>query len=209
MKQEKAQVKTQAKGGSKAKYNRQSHRLQSWDYSKPGYYFVTMVVRDRRHAFGEIRDGVMHKTPLGEFAEQSWLKTPALRPTMNLWLGDFVVMPDHFHAILYIGENEHNQDLVYDINQGRINLESLDELVRQKNGLRPQTHNLASIIRGFKTSVTTEARRQGVPFDWVSRYHDSIIRSTGDLLFVRRYIRSNVQNWWMKAHLMLKNEGLR
>ena len=137
----------------------------------------------------------MHKTPLGEFAEQSWLKTPVLRPSMNLWLGDFVVMPDHFHAILYIGENEHNHDLVYDINQGRINLESLDELVRQKNGLGPQTHNLAFIIRGFKTSVTTEARRQGVSFDWVSRYHDSIVRSTGDLLFVRRYIRSNVQNW--------------
>ena len=204
MKQANTQVFAQAANDSKANYGRRSHRLQSWDYSKPGYYFVTMVVRNRRHAFGEIRDGVMHKTPLGEFAEQSWLSTPSLRPSMNLWLGDFVVMPDHFHAIICIGENEFNKDLVYNPDKGRINLESLDDLICQKNGLRPQTNNLASIIRGFKASVTTEARRQGVPFDWVSRYHDSIVRSTGDLLFVRRYIRSNVENWWLKAHIMLK-----
>ncbi|MFN5620224.1 MAG: transposase [Flavobacteriales bacterium] len=205
MKKVKTLVTTQAIAESRAKYGRQSHRMQSWDYSKPGYYFVTMVVRNRRHAFGEIRDGVMHKTPLGEFVEQSWLSTPTLRPTINLWLGDFVVMPDHFHAILFIGSNVHNEHLTYDPDKGRISLESIDDLLRQKNGLRTQSNNLASVIRGFKGAVTTEARRQGVPFEWVSRYHDSIVRSAGDLLFVRRYIRSNAENWWFKAHAMLKS----
>lgn len=189
-----------------AKRGRQTRRMQSWDYSRPGYYFITMVVRNRKHAFGEIRDGVMHKTPLGEFAEQAWKDTPSHRPRMNLSLGDFVVMPDHFHAILFIGENEFNREKCYDVFEGRIDLESLDEKLSQKNGFHPQSNNLGAVVRGFKSAVTMEARRQGLPFDWVTRYHDSIVRSTGDLLFVRRYIRLNVQNWWMKAHQMLKNE---
>jgi len=68
-------------------------------------------------------------------------------------------------------------------------------LSHPKNSFRPQSNNLASIIRGFKASVTTEARRTGVDFEWVSRYHESIIRNAGDLNFVRSYIQKNVKRW--------------
>ena len=73
--------------------------------------------------------------------------------------------------------------------------EATNKLLRHKNGFRPQAHNLASIVRGFKASFTTEARRQGLPFEWVSRYHDSILRTVGDLFFVRSYIQTNVERW--------------
>ena len=175
-------------------YSNHSSRLQTWDYSKASYYFVTMVVRNRRRSFGEIRDGVMHKTPLGEFAEQSWKRTTGLRPSMNIWLGDFVVMPDHFHAVLRIGVNEHNSSLSLH-NELQTPGQVLFALSHPKNSFRPQSNNLASIIRGFKASVTTEARRTGVDFEWVSRYHESIIRNAGDLNFVRSYIQKNVKRW--------------
>jgi putative transposase len=175
-------------------YSNHSSRLQTWDYSKPGYYFVTMVVRGRKRSFGEIRGGVMHKTPLGEFAEKSWAQTPELRPSMNIWLGEFVVMPDHFHAVLRIGVNEHNLPLA-----PSQNLQTTEQLLHHlnapKNSFQFQSNNLASIIRGFKAAVTTEARRTGVPFEWVSRYHESIVRNAGDLNFVRSYIRRNVERW--------------
>ena len=32
-----------------------------------------------------------------------------MRPDINLQMGEFVVMPNHFHAIIIIGENEYNQ----------------------------------------------------------------------------------------------------
>jgi putative transposase len=175
-------------------YSNHSSRLQTWDYSKAGYYFVTMVVRGRRRAFGEIRGGVMHKTPLGEFAECSWKRTLELRPSMNLWLGEFVVMPDHFHAVLHIGVNEHNSSLSLH-KEFQSEEQILRALIHPKNSFRPQSNNLASIIRGFKASVTTEARRTGIDFEWVSRYHESIIRNAGDLHFVRSYIRRNVEQW--------------
>jgi REP element-mobilizing transposase RayT len=175
-------------------YSNHSSRLQTWDYSKAGYYFVTMSIRGRKRCFGEIRGGVMHKTPLGEFAEKSWRQTPELRPSMNIWLGEFVVMPDHFHAVLRIGVNDHNIHLAPSA-KVQTKEDLLHALNHSKNAFRPQTNNLASIVRGFKAAVTTEARRQGVPFEWVSRYHESLVRNAGDLHFVRSYIRRNVESW--------------
>ena len=180
---------------TKTIFTHPSRRMQSWDYSKPGYYFITIVIKNRRRWFGEIRDGAMRKTRLGEFAEQSWKSTADLRPGMNLWLGEFVVMPDHFHALIFIGgyrdeacPSDELADSVWQSN-------SLEELIRPKNHFGTQSKNLASIIRGFKAAVTAEARRQGIAFDWQERYHDSVLRSAGDLLHVRNYISKNAENW--------------
>jgi len=171
-------------------FTRPSRRKQSWDYSKPGYYFITMVTKNRRRWFGEIRNGVMHKTRLGEFAEESWKNTVALRPGMNLWLGEFVVMPDHFHAVIFIGGSK-SVELVDAVWMSS----SLEDIISRKNQFGLQSKNLASIIRGFKASITTEARKGGIPFAWQERYHDIILGSAGDLLHVQNYIRTNVENW--------------
>jgi len=39
--------------------NRQSIRLKNYDYSKPGYYFVTICTQNRQNRFGGIVDGHM------------------------------------------------------------------------------------------------------------------------------------------------------
>ena len=59
-------------------------------------YFVTICTKNRAHYFGEIVKGKMHLNDIGNIAEQEWIKTLALRPDMNLELGEFVVMPNHF-----------------------------------------------------------------------------------------------------------------
>ena len=46
---------------------------------------------------------------IGEIANDEWLKTPSIRQDMNITLDEFVVMPDHFHAIIIIGENRYNK----------------------------------------------------------------------------------------------------
>jgi hypothetical protein len=42
--------------------------------------------------------------PNRKIVENEWIKTPEIRPDMNLKQGEFVVMPNHFHAILIIGQ---------------------------------------------------------------------------------------------------------
>ena len=48
---------------------------------------------------------------------------------------------------------------------------------KSKNQFGPQSKNLASVIRGFKTGVTKNARLVNPDFSWRPRYHDHIIRN--------------------------------
>jgi len=43
---------------------------------------------------------------IGEIVQCEWLKTFELRPYINLSMGEYVVMPNHFHGIIGIGKNE-------------------------------------------------------------------------------------------------------
>jgi len=50
----------------------------------------------------------MELNDLGKIVETEWLKSPELRPDMNLELFEYVVMPNHFHGIIYIDDNQYN-----------------------------------------------------------------------------------------------------
>jgi len=90
------------------KYRIPSARLQNWDYGWNAIYFVTICTANRDDYFGEIKNGKMTLSEIGKIVEQEWIKTPVIRPDMNLELDAFVVMPNHFHAIIVIGENQYN-----------------------------------------------------------------------------------------------------
>ena len=47
-----------------------------------------------------------------EIVESEQLKTQSIRPDINLTLVEFVVMPYHFHAIIYIDANEYNNSKI-------------------------------------------------------------------------------------------------
>ena len=63
---------------------------------------------DRLCYFGKIAEKQMHLSAAGEIAENEWIKTVEMRPDMNLELAEFVVMPNHFHGIIIIGNNKYN-----------------------------------------------------------------------------------------------------
>ena len=220
----------------KNKYRIDSARLKGWNYSNSAAYFVTICTRNRKHFFGKINNGIMDLSSLGDIAEQEWIKSVALRPDMNLSLGEFVVMPNHFHAIIFIGENEFNtpecidnnprtdamlgvsfdQDATLDISfdqdamlgvsfdQDAIHGVSFDQDATHgvstntnntENTFGPQSKNLASIIRGFKSAVTTFARNNNLPFDWQPRFHDHVIRNEIEYQRISNYIINNPAKW--------------
>jgi hypothetical protein len=59
----------------------------------------------------------------------------------------------------------------------------------------PQSENLGSIIRGFKTAVTTLARKIGLDFALQARYHDYIIRDKAEHQGIKTYFRDDPKNW--------------
>ena len=120
---------------------------------------------------------------------------------MNLWMGEYVVMPNHLHAIIGIGDNEYNT---------RSNTQRTDAMHcvctnpntttdannnRPKNQFVPQSKNLASIIRGFKIGVTKNARQINTDFTWQSRYYDHIIRNESSYRRISEYIKNNPLQW--------------
>lgn len=181
------------------KYRIPSARLQTWDYSAAGSYFVTICTKDRQCLFGEIRQKKMYLSEVGKIAETQWLQTMELRPDMNLELGAFVVMPNHFHAIVIIGNNEFNtkrRDAMNCNGRDAMHCVSTTTATPSINQFGPQSKNLASIIRGFKSSVTTQAKKIGCTnFHWQTRYHDHIIRDAQSFQNIQQYIIDNPVNW--------------
>jgi hypothetical protein len=174
--------------------DRKSPRWSAYDYSNAGMYFITIVTKGRENFLGRIEDGIMYPDEIGLFVLTAWQNTPSLRPDMNIQLEEFVLMPNHFHGILIIGENQFNQRLTYDNNKFDMP-ENTFLNISPVNQFGPQSKNLAAIIRGFKASVTSYAIQHKIPFEWQSRYHDHIIRDYISYLKIANYIIGNPGNW--------------
>ena len=86
------------------KPRRSSLRLKNFDYTGAGAYFITISTKYRRNMFGQIRNGEMILSEAGTVVQEEWLNLPNLRPGVEL--DEFVVMPNHFHAILWLPEEK-------------------------------------------------------------------------------------------------------
>jgi REP element-mobilizing transposase RayT len=81
-------------------HHRRSIRLKGYDYRQAGGYFVTMVTQGRDMLFGEVVNGEMILNDAGEMIVRWWLELPNKFPNVNVDI--FVVMPNHFHGIIFI-----------------------------------------------------------------------------------------------------------
>ncbi len=199
------------------KYRIPSNRAPFWDYGWNALYFITICTQNRSHWFGEITKGVMYLSEIGQITQNEWLKTFEMRPDMHLWMGEYVVMPNHFHAIIGIGKNQFNRkrgaqrgrDAMHCVSTTNANAlattnanasataaaNTKTNAQKPKNLFGPQSKNLGSIIRGFKIGVKVSAQQIHSNFAWQSRYHDHIIRNEPAFLRITQYIKNNPANW--------------
>ncbi len=94
------------------KHHRRSIRLQGYDFSREGLYFITICCQDRAHLFGEIAEKCLKLNDAGIQAQQCWLDIPNHFP--NVVLHEFIIMPNHIHGIIeFVGANNYspNQSL--------------------------------------------------------------------------------------------------
>lgn len=175
------------------KYRIPSARLQNWNYANEAIYFITICTKNRKNYFGEIVDKISQPTDLGEIAYSKWFKSMEIRPDMNLELGEFVVMPNHIHGIIMIGENEYNS--ARHERRDAMHCSNMDDTTEYKNQFAPQSKNLSSIIRGYKSAVTTYARKNRIEFDWQPRFHEHIIRNEQSYQTISHYIINNPAKW--------------
>ena len=171
-------------------HHRHSIRLQGYDYSQAGLYFITICTHDRLPLFGEIVDGQMQLNELGIVAGEEWRKTEHIRS--HVVLHEFVIMPNHVHGIIQLV----GADCIRpnDMQPGRV----------QRAPTVPSTSmiqrapTVGDVVRGFKSSVTkrlntiTGASGQRI---WQRNYYEHIIRSEEAYLKIADYIQTNPQRW--------------
>ena len=169
-------------------HHRRSIRLQHYDYSQPGAYFVTICVQDRACLFGDVVDGEMRLNDAGHTAQECWHAIPIHFSHVDL--DAFVVMPNHVHGILVV-------------------VDSLaSEGAKNFSPLRGTSKTVGSVVRGFKIGVTTWMRTNTVIHGvWQRNYWEHIVRDESELNRIREYIVNNPGQWEMDR--LYPGQGLR
>ena len=179
-------------------FHRNSLRLNDFDYSQIGAYFVTICTKNRQCLFGKIQHGTMQSSPFGRVASAQWQQLPYRFPYLEF--GEWVIMPNHIHGILVItGRGEASQDK---------RSCSPELLIEDASPLRPNgttPGSVGAIIQIYKSitsrKISTQAKnlKRSV---WQRNYFEHIIRNEREFLAISNYILTNPQNWEKDSEYM-------
>jgi REP element-mobilizing transposase RayT len=176
-------------------YRIESARLKDWNYSRYGYYFVTICTKDKQHFFGDIVADKIQLSEIGKIVTEEWQKTEKIREYARL--DEWVIMPNHLHGIVIIQ------------NENKVETHSHASLHRHipfgdAFNASLQKANLSNVIRGFKSASSWSIHQEGfLNFTWQSRFYDHIIRNEKELHDIRQYIVNNPLSW----HLDEENQN--
>ena len=176
-------------------YRIKSARLEDWDYSSAGYYFITICTKDKKCFFGKVQDAEIYLSNIGKIVSEAWLNAEKVRK--NVTLDQWIVMPNHLHGIIILGDSNGGISVETPGSASQTNLTQPNKSVQAEIAShRKQTNNISSIIRCFKSQVTKRIHLLGnTEFSWQSRYYDHIIRNEKSLEKIRQYIFSNPVKW--------------
>jgi REP element-mobilizing transposase RayT len=172
------------------KYRIESTRLQGYDYSLPGAYFVTACTRNRECLFSDIDNGQIVLNELGKIVLDCWNDLP--NHYSDIILDAFVVMPNHIHGIIGIDNGIGIVETGFKPVSTPASANTTTKLDKHNN------HGLSEFVRALKTfssrRINTYRQTPGYQV-WQSRFHEHIIRGEEELTRIREYIVNNPQRW--------------
>ena len=157
---------------------RPSIRLKDFDYSGPASFFITICTADRRCTLGAVHEDSVILTSDGEVVREQWLISSSVRP--GVILDEFVIMPNHLHAILFIPSPPEESSGA------------------RCAPLQRKRRSLGALVGGFKSRVTSILRKNHcnpMLSPWQVGFHDEIIWNSRKLDRLREYVRQNPARW--------------
>lgn len=153
---------------------RKTNRLQGYDYSSNGVYFVTICTQNKECVLSRIvGDGVLDvpKMMLSKYGkavdEQIALMNSMLD---NVIVEKYVIMPNHIHLLIRI-ENKSDSG---------------------SSRTPTPTNSLVSIFVSTLKRFTNKNVGKKL---WQRSYYDHIVRNESEHLKIWEYINSNAQKW--------------
>ena len=171
-------------------HHRRSIRLDGYDYTQAGAYFVTISAWQRECLFGEVVEGEMRLNTAGKIANEQWVKLGR-----RFTGGDFslyVIMPNHVHGIVILDGGGRGAGEEFQSHDPR------NPPLRPYAGPHVVPGSLGAIIRAYKSSVSYRIHAMhgcNVAPVWQRNYYEHIIRDDEDYRRIAEYIQNNPQRW--------------
>ncbi len=189
------------------KHHRRSIRLQEFDYTSPGWYFVTICTDHRHCIFGDVVNGEMRLNDAGLMVERVWCELPDQYQGVDI--DEHVVMPNHFHGIIVLTDSVGAGPRACPDGSVPQQGDSGDlQGVAKTNTVQPQRVaptrlSLPDVVHRFKTMTTTKyiigVKQHNWPQFrgklWQRNYYEHIIRNERELQKIHEYIIHNPLKW--------------
>ena len=142
------------------------------NYSCAGHFFITFSVKNKVNVLSRVEPEGVTLLPAGEIVAEKWVNLHFVFP----WVApkDFVVMPDHFHGILWFDfPREPKRD------------------PEEATNVKICFARLPRVVRHFKSSTTMAIRKKtGNPtFRW---------QEEREYFRIKGYIKENPERWLRK-----------
>ncbi|MCP5049427.1 MAG: hypothetical protein GY940_19815 [bacterium] len=205
-------------------HHRRSIRLDGYDYSQDGLYFITICIQNQLWLLGEIENGEMVLNDAGQMVKKWWYELNNKYGSIELH--DHIIMPNHFHGIIQIKPTSTTPvtpvgaDLCVCPNGSRkppkIHPPPQNDQFHRERGSDERIGSgehiglgehigspLHRMVQWFKTMTTNEYIR-GVKnnnwprFDkklWQRNYYEHIIRDENSYDYISEYIQTNPERW--------------
>ncbi|MBK7982502.1 MAG: transposase [Candidatus Competibacteraceae bacterium] len=176
---------------------RRSLRLRDYDYTQAGAYFLTICTHQRSSWFGHIENDAMVLNEFGEIVREEWLLSGDIRAEIEL--GDYVIMPNHLHGIVWIVANEDQGIKATDL-VGATGRSPLPASAPIPTG--PPPKSIGAFVAGFKSAATkriNQIRQTPAAPVWQRNYYEHVIRNEADYQRIAEYIDQNPQRWAMDS----------
>ena len=153
---------------------RKNIRLKDYDYSQPGYYFVTICTVNRIAWLGDVNVGQgLCSCRLSEIGNMVEIELRRLGQRYdNLNIDKYVIMPNHVHAIIVLTQ-------------------------RREQSPRPTTTlvDIVCVLKSITTKTFNKMNNTSGKTLWQSRFHDHIIRNDEEYQRLWQYIDENPARW--------------
>ena len=144
---------------------RKKNRLENYDYSTIGAYFVTVCTKQRKNHFWQSvgvtigRPQDVRLSEYGKVVDSAIKNIPMVYPAVSV--DSYVIMPDHIHMLLIISGDEQGRPMV-----------------------APTVSRIVQQMKGYVTKRIGESI-------WQKLFYDHVIRNTKDYEEHLKYIYDN------------------
>jgi len=150
---------------------RKHPRLEHYDYSTAGAYFITICTQNRRCLLSRIvgrglAPAEIQYTAYGQIAQKQLMLLEQRYPSLKI--DQYVIMPNHIHAIL---------------------------LLKEMSG-DSQRPTIMDIVCAYKSLTTRECKSiQSIDKLFQTSFYEHVIRGCEDYDEIAEYIQNNPKQW--------------